>query len=328
MFTGCALAGLLMPGCGRLGYAELGLTDRDDASFEDSGTLDARVAFTDGSTAGLDAGVLDAGVLDAGALDAGSDVDAGTPDAGGLDAGMTGEDAAVDASTGTDAGMEPDAGMDAGSPPIDPCPTGALVCGDFENDFGVWNPRRGRTGTWDFVTTPARVGTHALRLQTASNESFVRVDTDPGTLTSGTLHGRVFLWVGATTTVDDYVVALQLDDGDDSGAQKMSLDLRPNGEIILTLNTSQPSVELSSGAGAVSRNTWHCFDFSLDLDATDGSVRFSHDGSVVGSAASVRTIPAGGAFTRMSVLGVSTANGVKDLIFDGVVLSRSPVPCP
>ena len=320
---------LLLSACGRLGYSSGDLA----LGGEDSGM---RFPFFDAAglrDAGQDAGSTDPGGFDAGVLDAGT-FDAGGLDAGGFDAGgMAGQDAGTGIDAGMDAGVDAgpeDAGVDSGPPPFEPCPADALLCEDFESGLGIFSARNHGDGdTVSVVSSPVRTGRRALRLTTGSSgNGFVVAETaiDPA-LASGTVYGRSMVWVGASTNVQEFMVLIELDDGADTGFQKVSIDLRPDDGLDFVMTTAEPDVGFASPPDTITRERWTCLTFQIDLGSSRSAV-FRRDGEVLVTFPPVTTVPPGG-HTRMLLAMTSPATGVVgEILYDTVALSRSPLPCP
>src|SRR5262245_33981553 len=145
-----------------------------------------------------------------------------------------------------------DAGADAGGG--DRCAAGEILCGDFEDGPGGWILRgdNGAGTTLGVVTSPVAVGDGALRIRTGlDGDGFAAAEHIFSPVRDGTLYGRVMLWVGLRTSIDEYLVAVQLDDGDDGGLQKLSIDLLPYDNIVATATTANPTVRPGSPPGFV-----------------------------------------------------------------------------
>ena len=222
-----------------------------------------------------------------------------------------------------------DAGADAGG--AERCAPGEILCGDFEDGPGNWILRgdNGGSTTLGVVTSPVAVGGGALRIRTGlDGDGFAAAEHIFAPVRDGTLYGRVMLWVGLTTAIDEYLVAVQLDDGDDGGLQKLSIDLLPFDNVIVTATTANPTVRPGSAPGFVRRHEWMCLTFRIELSQTNGTIEmFERDRPAV-MVRGIDTVPDPGGYHRMLLAAVAPSPAIGELVFDAVALGREPLPCP
>jgi hypothetical protein len=275
--------------CGRIGYDGVG----DDGPGDASTTADAAAA----------------------AADAGLDVDAPGPS---------------DAAPGPDA---PPAVADA-APPDAPAALAcgsSIVCDGFDGVLAGWTPRGAvDPGTsFDLVEDPVIEGAGALRFRTdVDNGVLWMIERRFSAITSGTIYGRAMVWVDAATTFDDFLVVLQLDNGDDSGAQKVSVDLLPEDRIALTATTASPAAQPTSAASAVRHDQWMCLRFTIGVANSGGSLRLTRDGTVLASASGIDTRPEPSGFVRFMIGVAAARRATGEIVFDGVALSSQALACP
>jgi hypothetical protein len=212
---------------------------------------------------------------------------------------------------------------------VESCAFGELVCGNFEDGAGAWT-LRGNTGNTSVavVTAPGRGG-GALRIRTdVDGDGFAVAEQTFPPVATGALYGRLLLWVSAATRIDDFVVALQLDDGNDLGTQKLSLDLLPYGGFVVTATTAHPAVRPGSPGDAIKRDQWMCLTFAVDLDAQRGAVRIDQGPRRMVSISDVDTVPDPDGYHRLLLAAVAPRPIIGELLFDAVALGRLPLACP
>jgi hypothetical protein len=212
-----------------------------------------------------------------------------------------------------------------------PCAADEILCGDFEGNLGGW-VARGNVGGGnrvELVTSPVAVGSHALFIRTdGSGDGFVAAEHYFAPVTSGTIHGRAMVWIGSATTVADFLVALQIDDGDDGGGQKISVDLLPGDALGLTATTPEPAVRPGAAEGTARRDDWMCMTFEIVVDPERGAAHFALDGELLVSIDGIDTVAEPGGFRRFLLAGVGPGPGVSELGFDAVSVGREPLACP
>ncbi|AKF10217.1 hypothetical protein DB32_007366 [Sandaracinus amylolyticus] len=220
-------------------------------------------------------------------------------------------------------GYDPsDASLDAA------CATDEIVCGAFEGPLGGWGVRiePDSDAIVRVVDDPERGGALAVTSE-GTGHGLAVAETYFAPVTEGSLHGRVWVRIGARTHVDEFVVLVQLDDGNDAGTQKVSLDLLQGDAIGLTATTAHPAVRNGTAAGTIRRDEWMCLRFEVDLRDDGGAARLSEGDRTLVSADAIDTIPEGG-FRRLMLGAVGERAGVRDVMFDDVALARHPLPCP
>jgi hypothetical protein len=228
----------------------------------------------------------------------------------------------------------PGDGGDPGAPPDaapEICADDEIVCGNFESGLGGWIARGNAGGgnRVEIVTSPVAVGTHALFIRTdGTGDGFVAAEQFFAPVASGTLYGRALVWVGATTTVDDFLVAFQIDDGDDGGGQKVSVDLLPGNALALTATTPEPAVRPGAAEGAARRDAWMCMTFEIEVDGSRGAARFFLDGELRVRVDDIDTLAEPSGFRRVLLAGVGPGPRVSELGFDAVGVGREPFGCP
>lgn len=209
---------------------------------------------------------------------------------------------------------------------------GSLVCDGFDGDLAAWTPR----GTvepramYGLVTDPVVDGTGAVR--------FSFRDVPVGTMrmieqrfpavTAGTLHARALLWVGAATTFDRYLVALQLDSGDDSGFEKVSIDLLPDDSLALSVTSATPDAWPTGAVGTVTRGAWMCLRLEIAVAQSGGHATLWRDDQLVASATAVDTSPEPAGINRLLIGIAVPGRATADLVFDAVALGSERLPCP
>ena len=308
-------------GCGRLAYDSQSPGDDDpDASFRfDSGAFDAGPTPSPGSDAGstdagagmdasIDAGSMDAGLLDAGPLDAGPP-DAGPPDTGPPDTGP------------------PDAGM----PGAEPCPTGSVLCGQFDGTLSGWSAIGAVDGNRvESVGTPSADGSGSLWIHTAEGapDGFVVAERPFSSISGGMLYARALVYVPVGTPVDQYRVALQLDNGENDGTQKISVDLAESNAMTLSITSANPIIYASTGSGSLRRGEWMCLRVEVSVDDVNGTVALYSGDTRIASRTGIDTRPAPNGFERMVLTAIGPTAVDADLFFDSVALSTDPLLCP
>jgi hypothetical protein len=262
---------------------------------------------------GYDGADGDDDVIDAGP-GPGSDVDGARP---------------VDAATGSDAAGQADA-----APPDAPAALGcggSIVCDGFDSDILGWSTRgEVDPGTsFDIVTAPVIEGDGALRFRAdVDNGVLWMIEQRFSAITAGTIHGRAMVWVDGATTFDDFLVVLQLDNGDDSGVQKVSIDLLPDDRIALSATTASPTAQPTSSAGAIARDAWMCLRFTVGVANSGGTLRLTRDSTVLATASGIDTRPEPSGFVRFMVGVAAARHASSEIVFDGVALASQALPCP
>ncbi|UJR86368.1 hypothetical protein [Sandaracinus amylolyticus] len=208
-----------------------------------------------------------------------------------------------------------------------PCAPDEIACGGFEGPLGGWSVRiePQSDGIVRVVDDPERGGALAITSE-GGGPGLAVAETYFEPVIEGSLHGRVWLRVGARTEIDEFVVAVQLDDGNDDGTQKVSLDLLSGDALGLTATTAHPAVRNGAAPGTIRRDEWMCLRFEVDLRDDGGAARLSEGMQPLASAESIDTIPDGG-FRRLMLGAVGPSAGVRDVLFDDVALARHPLPC-
>jgi hypothetical protein len=232
---------------------------------------------------------------------------------------------------GFDDAPTPDGGPDEPDAAIQRCASGEIVCGDFEEGFGGWSAKGDNGGLTrvEIVDQPVAVGNGALRIRTdVDGDSLVGAERRFAPIRDGLLYGRVLLWVSDRTSIADYLVAIQIDDGDDEGVDKLSIDILPYRGFVLTATTANPPVRPGSEPDLVTRDSWMCLTFEVALDEAVGSFRLYQEGALRVSADAIDTIPSPDGFTRFLVGAVQPVPAVGEVVFDGVALARQPLACP
>jgi hypothetical protein len=172
-------------------------------------------------------------------------------------------------------------------------------------------------------------GSGALRILTdGTGDEFAAAERRFAPITGGALYGRVLLWVGRRTAIDEFLVAIQLDDGNDAGSQKLSIDLMPYGGFVLSATTAMPAVRPGTAPGTVRRDDWMCLTFRVDVQQRGGSVQLGEDGASILTIDGVDTVPDPGGYQRLLLASVAPRPGVSEIAFDAVALSRQPLACP
>jgi hypothetical protein len=215
--------------------------------------------------------------------------------------------------------------------PAEPCADDEIVCGNFEGTLGGWLARGnvGGGNRVELVTSPVAVGSHSLFIRTdGSGDGFVAAEQYFAPVSDGTIYARAMVWIGGVTTVADFLVALQIDDGDDGGGQKVSVDLLPGNALALTATTPEPAIRPGAAEGAARRDDWMCMTFEIDVDPRRGAARFSLDGNRLVTIDGIDTLAEPGGFRRFLLAGVGPGPGVSELGFDAVSIGREPLACP
>jgi hypothetical protein len=242
-----------------------------------------------------------------------------------VDAPPQADATAIDAAPGAPDAAPPDA-----PPPPLACDD-PIVCDGFDGDVSGWSTRGvADPGTsFDLVAAPVIDGTRALRFAAdVDNGVLWMLEHRFTAITSGTIYGRAMVWVDAATTFADFLVVLQLDNGDDSGDEKVSIDLLPDDRIALTATTASPAVQPTSPAGALPRDTWMCLRFEVAVADSGGRIRLTRDDTLVASAGSIDTRPTPSGFVRL-MIGLAAATQLSgSVVFDAVALASQPLPCP
>jgi hypothetical protein len=220
-------------------------------------------------------------------------------------------------------------GPDAAAP--EPCAADEILCGNFEGSLGGWIARGnvGGGNRVELVTSPVAVGSHSLFIRTdGSGDGFVAAEQYFAPVTAGTIYGRAMVWIGGVTTVADFLVALQIDDGDDGGGQKVSVDLLPGNALALTATTPEPAIRPGAAEGSARRDDWMCMRFEITVDPRRGSARFFLDEELLVAIDDIDTVAEPGGFRRFLLAGVGPGPGVSELGFDAVSIGREPLACP
>jgi hypothetical protein len=235
-----------------------------------------------------------------------------------------------DSDGAADAGeRDPNATADAAPLVVERCHPDEIVCGNFEDGAGAWTVRGNSGGATSVgvVAEPA-LGRGALRVRTGPDgDGFAAAERYFDPITDGVLHGRAMLWVGRTTMIEDFVVALQLDDGNDSGTQKLSFDLMPYGGVVLTATTAQPAIRPGSPPDVIRRDAWLCLTFRIEVNQRAGSIEVTDGVRTLIRADRIDTVPDPGGFRRLLLGAVSPRPGVSELVFDAIALGWRPLSC-
>jgi hypothetical protein len=239
-----------------------------------------------------------------------------------------------------DSARESDAVLSDAMIPIEIAPDAApalgcgasIVCEGFDGDLAAWTPRGTvePRATYDLVTAPVIDGTGALRFsfRDVPAGAIRMVEQRFPAITAGTVHARALLWVSPATTFDSFLVALQLDSGNDTGAEKVSIDLMPDDRLALRATTARPEVWPSSAAGAVTRGAWMCLDLEVAVAQSGGHATLWRGDQLMASATGIDTFPEPSGINRLLVGIAGPGRATADLVFDAVALGSQRLPCP
>jgi hypothetical protein len=221
--------------------------------------------------------------------------------------------------------VEPDAALTLGC-------RGSIVCDGFDGDVTAWTSRG--TGEpramYALVTDPVVDGTGALRFsfRDVPAGTMRMIEQRFPAITAGTIHARALLWVSAATTFDRFLVALQLDSGDDTGAEKVSIDLLPDDRLVLSATTATPDALPSSPAGAITRGAWMCLRLEVAVAQTGGHATLWRGDQLMATATGIDTHPEPSGINRLLVGIAVPGRATADLVFDAVALGSERLPCP
>jgi hypothetical protein len=221
--------------------------------------------------------------------------------------------------------IEPDAALALGC-------GGSIVCDGFDGDLAAWSSR----GTvepramYTLVTDPVVDGTGALRFsfRDVPAGTMRMIEQRFPAITAGTIHARALLWVSAATTFDRFLVALQLDSGDDTGAEKVSIDLLPDDRLVLSATTASPEALPASPAGAITRGAWLCLRLEVAVAQSGGHATLWRGDERMATATAIDTHPEPSGFNRLLVGIAVPGRASADLVFDAVALGSQRLPCP
>jgi hypothetical protein len=231
-------------------------------------------------------------------------------------------------------GFDEAADADGGSPDgaaAEECGPHEIICGNFEGGLGQWVPRgdNGLLTRVGVIDDPVALGQGSLQIETnIDGQSIVGAQRTFPPIREGSLYARTMMWVGEETSISDFLVAIQLDDGDDTGQDKVSVDILPYGGFVLTATTVTPAVRPGSAPNVVDRKHWMCMRLEIDLDEQSGSVRlYEHDNLLI-AINGIDTIPSPDGFTRMMLAAVQPNPAIGRMVFDAAALSQAPLECP
>lgn len=208
-----------------------------------------------------------------------------------------------------------------------------IFCEDFEGswprttvDISVWG-----TGTvMEPVSVPAAM-VHAgkyslLTKKDAGFGSAAAIHQLDAPITSGGLHFRTYINLTADPlplTGQNFVVVLQLTApaGDpEPDWNKTGFDLGPEGEVFLHC----PSAGWINPGTKLVQKSWACVEIQVSMDS--GAASLSIDGKQVQSCPAGRDrVPAGG--YASATFGITSQHPAQ-VLYDDVVISRTPVGCP
>jgi polysaccharide lyase-like protein len=187
-----------------------------------------------------------------------------------------------DAGENSDAGgntAPPDSGSASGDGGTAGCPAGAIFCDGFEGSTTLdsnWTvvSTPGSTNTTTVVTTKAHTGTNSVHISFANGSSgYTFINETKGFPITTAIWGRV--WLNVTTTPGAHEIYIQTSDGmsiGNNGIRALNTyngpDIRTNIDPVGTSETNG----ISNPAVALPMGTWTCFEWTVGLTGTMGTV--------------------------------------------------------
>jgi hypothetical protein len=221
--------------------------------------------------------------------------------------------------------------IDPDAAPVLDC-GGSIVCYGFDGDLAAWTTRGTvePRATYALVTEPVVDGTGALRFsfRDVPAGTMRMIERRFPAIMAGTLHARALLRVSAATTFDHFLVALQLDSGNDTGFEKISVDLMPDDQLALGVTSANPDVWPTGAAGTVTHDDWMCLRLEVAVAQAGGHATLWRGDQLVASATGVDTHPEPSGINRLLIGIAVPGRATADLVFDAVALGSTRLPCP